>query len=314
VEYASGLGRTTLGRALDAVFAPELVDLNAGEAETTALRVTNHAARTVTIGWSYNRPPAANPGFALSPSAGTLTIPAGGTAAAPVTASAAGDATGANPRSARVDLTAEAAGQPRSRAGSAELQVLWYPGAHANLASTFNNKGITDDANPTAGAFDGGEASFSAQGLAAAGLTRGATFVHDGLTFTWPDTSPGEPDNTATDSQVISLSGAGARLGIVGSACCSPTGGQSGTVFVTYDDGTVASAQLTFADWFFNNPAPGTDIVATVPWNVPPEHPDQDHPVSVFYAGLPLDPTKSVRFVTLPSNLDLHVFAMAVGG
>ena len=36
--------------------------------------------------------------------------------------------------------------------------------------------------------------------------------------------------------------------------------------------------------------------------------------MSVFYAGLPLDPTKSVRFVTLPSNPDLHVFAMAVGG
>ena len=94
---------------------------------------------------------------------------------------------------------------------------------------------------------------------------------------------------------------------------CSPTGGQSGTVFVTYADGTVAHVQLTFADWYFNNPAPGTDIVATVPWNVPPEHPDQDHPVSVFYASLPLDPTKTVRFVTLPSNPNLHIFALAVG-
>ena len=88
----------------------------------------------------------------------------------------------------------------------------------------------------------------------------------------------------------------------------------SGTVFITYTDGTIAQAQLTFADWYFNTPAPGTDIVATVPWNVGPENADQDHPVSVFYAGLPVDPTKTVRFVTLPSNPDLHVFAMAVGG
>jgi hypothetical protein len=314
VEYVSGFGRTTLGPALDAAFDPGLVDLDVGETESTSLRVTNHAAGTVTVGWAYNRPPAANPGFALSPSAGTLTIPAGETVAAPIAASAAADATGPNPRSVRVDLTAGAAGGPQTRAGSADLQVLWYPGAHPNLAATFNNKGITDDANPTAGSFDGGEATFSAQGLAAVGLTRGATFVHDGLTFTWPDTAPGEPDNTATDSQVVAVSGTGARLGIVGSACCSPTGGQSGTVFVTYDDGTVAQAQLTFADWYFNSPAPGTDIVATVPWNVGPENTDQDHPVSVFYAGLPLDPTKSVRFVTLPSNPDLHVFAMAVGG
>jgi len=314
VEYTSGLGRSTLGPALETVFDPGLVDLNVGETETTSLRVTNHAARAVTVGWTYNRPPAANPGFALSPSSGTLTIPAGQTAAAAVAASAASDAAGANPRSARVDLTASAAEQPETRAGSAELQVLWYPGAHATLATTFNNKGITDDANPTAGSFDGGEATFSAQGLAAAGLSRGATFVHDGVTFTWPDTAPGEPDNTATDGQVIALTGAGTKLGIVGSACCSPTGGQSGTVFITYVDGTIAQAQLTFADWYFNSPAPGTEIVATVPWNVGPENTDQDHPVSVFYAGLPVDPTKTVRFVTLPSNPDLHVFAMAVGG
>ncbi len=313
VEYTEGLGRTTLGPALEAAFAPELVDLNAGETETATLRVTNHAARAVTIRFTYSRPPAANPGFALSPSSGVLTVPAGGTAGAAIAASATPGATGPNPRTARVDLSASAAGQPETRAGSAELQVLWYPGAYATLAGTFNNKGITDDANPTAGSFDGGEATFSAQGLAAAGLSRGATFVHDGVTFTWPDTAPGEPDNTATDGQVIALSGTGTKLGIVGSACCSPSGGQSGTVFITYQDGTVDQAQLTFADWYFNNPAPGTDIVATVPWNVGPENTDQDHPVSVFYAGLPIDPAKSVRFVTLPSNLDLHVFAIAVG-
>ena len=52
----------------------------------------------------------------------------------------------------------------------------------------------------------------------------------------------------------------------------------------------------------------------TVPWNVPPENSDQDHPVSVYYTALPLDPSKKVRFVTLPSNVNLHVFAMAIGG
>jgi len=47
---------------------------------------------------------------------------------------------------------------------------------------------------------------------------------------------------------------------------------------------------------------------------VPPENPDQDHPVSVYYTALPLDPNKTVRFVTLPTNLNLHVFAIAIGG
>ena len=54
--------------------------------------------------------------------------------------------------------------------------------------------------------------------------------------------------------------------------------------------------------------------MATVPWNVPPEHPEQDHPVSVYYTALPLDPNKTVRFVTLPDNPNLHVFATAIGG
>jgi hypothetical protein len=54
--------------------------------------------------------------------------------------------------------------------------------------------------------------------------------------------------------------------------------------------------------------------LVTVPWNVPPENADQDHPVSVYYAALPLDRSKTVRFVTLPANLNLHVFALAIGG
>ena len=311
---AGGFARTTLGPALEAGFDRDLVDLDVGESEGATLRITNRAARAVTVGWTYNRPPTANPGFALAPAQGTLTVPAGDTASATLTASAAADAVGASPSPARVDLTAGAVGQPMTRAGSLELKVLWYPGAAPSLAATFNNKGITDDSNPTAGAFDGGEASYSAQGLAAAGFGPGATVTHGGLTFTWPDTSPGEPDNTATDGQVIAASAGGTKLGLLGAACCAAAGGQSGTVFITYDDGSVVQAPLAFRDWFFSDPLPGTELVVTVPWNVPAGHPDPDHPVGVFYAAIPLDPAKTVRFVTLPSNPNLHIFAMAIGG
>jgi hypothetical protein len=314
LEHASGFSRSTLGPALSAVFERDFVDLEAGDSEDTKLQITNRAARAVTVEWTYNRPPTANAGFALEPIRGTLKVPAGDTASAVLTASAAEDAGGASPSPARVDLTAAAAGQPETRAGSPELRVLWYPGAAPSLPLTYNNKGITDDSNPAAGSFDGGEASYSAQGLAAAGLSPGAAVTHDGLTFTWPDTSPGEPDNTATDGQSIAVSGSGTKLGFLGAACCAPTGGQSGTVFIGYDDGSVVQAPLAFADWWTNDPLPGTEIAATVPWNVPPEHPEQDHPVSVYYTALPLDPNKTVRFVTLPTNPDLHVFAMAIGG
>ena len=120
----------------------------------------------------------------------------------------------------------------------------------------------------------------------------------------------GQPDNTKTDGQVIAASGSGAKLGFLGSAAL---GNQSGTVFVTYTDGSIVQGPLGFTDWYFNDPAPGTDIVAMVPWNVPPEHPDQNHLVSVFYGSIPLDPSKTVRYVTLPANPNLHIFAMAIG-
>ena len=305
LDEVGGLARSTLGPALEASLDPGFVGLDAGDSRQVKLAVTNHAARAVSVGFHGVRLPSTNQGFTLSPGDGTLSVPAGGSASTTLTASAAAGATGASPGPARVDLTAADV-----RAGSVELTVLWYPGAESSLAATYNNAGITDDANPTAGTFDGGVASYSAQGLAAAGLSPGATVAHDGLAFTWPDVPPAQPDNTASGGQVIAMSGSGTKLGFLGAAAF---GTQSGTVYVTYTDGTIDRAQLSFADWWTDDPVPGTDIVATAPWNVPPEVPDQDHPVSVYYGAVGLDPTKTVRFVTLPSNSDLHVFAMAAG-
>jgi hypothetical protein len=110
---------------------------------------------------------------------------------------------------------------------------------------------------------------------------------------------------------VIAVSGSGAKLGFLGA---SAFGIHGGSVFITYTDGSVVQAPLTFADWWTNDPVAGTEIVATAPWNVPPEVPDPDHPVSVYYAAIPLDPGKTVRFITLPADRDLHVFSMAIGG
>ena len=45
----------------------------------------------------------------------------------------------------------------------------------------------------------------------------------------------------------------------------------------------------------------------------PPEHPELGCPVRVYFTALPLDPGKTVRFITSPTNGNLHVFAMAIG-
>jgi hypothetical protein len=60
-----------------------------------------------------------------------------------------------------------------------------------SLAATFNNTGITDnsDPSPTSGfiGFDGEGTSYSAEGLAADGVTPGSTVSSGGVSFTWPD-------------------------------------------------------------------------------------------------------------------------------
>ena len=91
-----------------------------------------------------------------------------------------------------------------------------------NLAATFDNTGVTDnsDTSPSPGfeGFDGDGTTYSAQGLATAGLTPGSTVTADGLTFTWPNVPSAQPDNTMAEGQTIAVSGSGSKLGFLAAA------------------------------------------------------------------------------------------------
>jgi beta-glucosidase len=182
--------------------------------------------------------------------------------------------------------------------------------------------GLSDDADPGAGNFDGGNASFSAQALAAAtpSLTPGATFTHDGLTFTWPDAQPGSQDNVVAGgvagSQTIALSGSGHTLGLIGAG---DYGSPTGDAIVTYTDGTTESHTVSFADWWANAAA-GGDILTTVPY-INTSAGQQNQPVSLYYAPIPLQAGKTVQYLTLPDVSDgansgtaaMHIFTVAIG-
>ena len=64
-----------------------------------------------------------------------------------------------------------------------------------SLLRAFNNKGVSDDSNVNAANFDGGGWSYSAEALAAQGVTPDGTVTAGGITYTWPSSQPGEPDN-----------------------------------------------------------------------------------------------------------------------
>ena len=205
-------------------------------------------------------------------------------------------------------------------------QTIDVLSSYATLADAGNNPGISDDSDIFAANFDGVGNSYSAQTLAAAGLAPGATVIHDGITFTWPDVQPGRPDNVVAQGQTILLSGSGTTLGVLGAG--SPSN-ESGSGRVYYTDGTTSSFSITL-DNYFNAPV-SNDVIASLPY-VNDTNPatagnggkpgQRKHTVYVFYTSAPLRAGKTVQAITLPAGgkippsgriSGMHIFALAIG-
>jgi len=197
--------------------------------------------------------------------------------------------------------------------GSAQTNV-----PYASLAAAYDNTGISDDNAPAAGAFDGGGLNFSAQALAADGFVSGQPVTASGVTFTWPGVNV--PDNIVNSGQAVPVSGSGHTLGFLGAA---NNGTGSGTGTIVYTDGTTQTFALGFADWWAGSAIPGTSIAAATPYlNSGATSSRQNQTVHVYYAGIPLDPSKTVQYVVLPQVTAngavaqvaaLHVFAIGIG-
>ncbi len=213
-------------------------------------------------------------------------------------------------------LSTEATFASASGPGDAEAQSTETV-PYASLSAAFNNPGISDDANTTLGNLDGGGESYSAETLQSDGLTPGATFSHDGLSFTWPNAAPGTPDNVVASGQTIAVSGSGATLGLLGTG---DYGTATGTGTITYTDGTQQPFTLSFPDWYANAASDGGDVLDTFPY-----HNTQTgkgaNKVSLYYESIPLQAGKQVEFVTLPNvssgvatnQTAMHIFAVSIG-
>jgi predicted alpha-1,2-mannosidase len=184
-----------------------------------------------------------------------------------------------------------------------------------------DNAGISDDAYVGGGDFDGVGTSYSRQALAAAGLRPGAGVAHAGVTYRWPDTLPGQGDNTVAAGQTIDLApAAGAtRVGLLGAA---DGWGSTGTATIDYTDGTRQPVTLGFTDWTrAHGQQPvghGNTVVAQMPYrNFTIWGGGRDPvPTYVFAATFAVLPGKTVRSVTLPATTAggrMHVFAVGAG-
>ncbi|MFI7604504.1 glycosyl hydrolase family 95 catalytic domain-containing protein [Micromonospora sp. NPDC049366] len=184
------------------------------------------------------------------------------------------------------------------------------------LEQSFSNASTSNDTNTNVGNVDGNGASFSAQALAQAGVTPGATLNRNGIAFRWPAVAPGGADNAIASGQSISVTGTGRTLGFL---LTGTYGAVSGTGAVVYADGTRQTFTLSTPDWYGGPHAGGTAAVVTAYQNRPGNQ-RVTTPACVYHVGVTLQ-NKPVARVDLP-NISarpaagvptMHIFAIAIG-
>ena len=190
--------------------------------------------------------------------------------------------------------------------------------APTTLQEAFDNSGISENQDVVAADFDGGGYSYSAQALAAAGVSAGMPIVADGVRFIWPRFAPGSVDNVIANGQLIRVDAPlGTRtLAFLGSSSNGPS---EGVATLHYSDGSVAKYWLRLSDWALNagrsRPLDGNRIVASMPYrNCASCASGREFiPMELFSTSLPVAPDKVLTAVSLPARVnqgELHIFAI----
>ncbi|MFD1051015.1 glycoside hydrolase family 92 protein, partial [Kibdelosporangium lantanae] len=155
----------------------------------------------------------------------------------------------------------------------------------------FNNVAITSDSNRGPGNVDGYGYSYSAEALAQRGVVPGAPVRTHGVTFTWPTASPGTPDNALAAGQLVGVYGSSSTLGFL----LTSTNPTSGKGTVNYTDGSSQEYTIGSTNWA-DGLQPGVFPAITAPYRNGPGGQDT-RPVWIFYAGVDIDPHRTVRSV-----------------
>jgi putative alpha-1,2-mannosidase len=263
-----------------------------------------------TVTWTAQAPA----GLTVTPASGSIALPAGGKAGAPVTVTVAGDAAGGT---YRIPITFSG---PTGQLPGATLTVLVAkPGS---IQAAVNNVGVSPDSDTSVADYDGDGFSYSADALAAAGVTRGAALTMDGLTMTWPSGATGDPDNVTAAGQTINLPDAVAGASTLELLGSSTNGDTSGTLTITYADGSTQTATIGFSDWTLGggsmSPSFGNKIAVSTPYRNMVSGGNQRITTDLFAtAPITLAAGKTVASITLPDSTTgsgaLHVFSVATG-
>jgi hypothetical protein len=298
VELYAMLAQSRPAFAATGSASPSSVIVQPGQLGTTNLFLQSVTGSRQTVKWTASVPS----GFSVSPSSGTLTLPGGGSASTPVSITG-----GATDGTYQVTFKfTSASGTIQSTSTSV---IVASPG---DLAPFFNNTGVSDDTNQAAGNLDGLGYSYSEQALAVAGLAPGASITSSGVQYDWPSATAGQPDNLVAAGQEISVLPVtdATELGVMGSATNGPS---SGTLTITYTDGSTQTASLGLSDWTAGSPSFGNGVAASMPYRNSAGGSSQQLGTKVFTTNIALAAGKTVASVTLPDGANqglLHVFAL----
>jgi predicted alpha-1,2-mannosidase len=283
-----------------------------GGSGDATLKLTNLGDKAATVDWTAT----ADSGVTLGTSSGSVSVPASATAQTQVPVTAGSKEGAYTVTFALTDHTSGAS------LGSATLRVaVAQPG---ELWPYESNVGVYADGTHFSGGFDDGGWAYSQNALAAAGVTSGGKVTADGITYNWPTTGAGQPDNLEVGGQTIPqpAGSSGAFLGLLGSATNAPTDGSGvpGDLTVTYTDGSTAKATVAFSDWTLNGggskPLAGNTEAITTDYRNTGSGGRDTVKAYVFSVKVPLDPSKTVASVTLPvtsASGTVHLFALGYG-
>ena len=127
---------------------------------------------------------------------------------------------------------------------------------------------------------------------------------------------PGQPDNYVANGQILTipLNPTTTHANILGILGATADGDAYGTFTVTYTDGTSQQTQVKFTDWASPAPRFGNEVAITTSYRNPGKT-QENVGVHIYYAGIAVDSTKTLKNVTLPTDLNapatLHVFAIS---
>ncbi|HEY3951944.1 MAG TPA: GH92 family glycosyl hydrolase [Streptosporangiaceae bacterium] len=288
-----------------AVVAPAgTATLPPGGTATAKLTVANATSQAQKVSWSVTVP--SGSGLQATPAQGTASIPAGGgTIPVQLTASS-----GAPETFSTVTVSASVGGRAVP-AENLSVQVA----TTGSLASYFDNRGVSADSDPMAADFDGGGYSYSAQALAGAGVTPGSTVTAGSATYTWPDSPAGDPDNVVANGQAVTLN-APAGASTLNLLASSTSGPSTGTVTVTYSDGSTASVPIAVTDWAAGSTETGNTVAVSTPYRNCGCGSPANGTTSVYSVAVPINSTLGVATVTLPADTnqgEIHIFAITTG-